>query len=210
MERSRSAGRTVRVSIVITILLFAASAARATEGRELSWRVGGGLAYPIAPDFFKNVHSVGVDVQGALGARVPLGFDLLATYEFTRFFVDENEVTDYIKSLDPDYDPGDPVDSNPTILHTVMAQAVVPFTLSQEIWPFLVGGVGWMWVRGGDVSYPDGKLGGKNESAFALTLGAGVAFYVSPSLTASVRLAWVVGFTDESTQLVPVLVEISH
>jgi len=201
--------RSMRGKIVICVVLaaipltvLAADASAAVW--EWSWRLGGGSSIPVSPENFDKIHSAGLDLDVGLGARIPRGLILLAVYDFNRFFVDENGVTEYVKSLDPSWDPGDPVDSNPTYIHTIMAMAVLPFTASLVARPYVLGGVGWMWLRPGDITYSNEKLEGTRESAFATTLGAGVEFRLSPSLNAFLEAAWTVGFTDETIQFVPI------
>jgi opacity protein-like surface antigen len=211
MQRAKPVTRATLAAVAGAILVLVTSGVWAVEGYEPSWRMGGGFSYPISPESLKNLHGTGLELQVGLGAHVPAGLSLMAVYGHTRVFVDEQGVTDYIRSLDSTYDPGDPVDSNPTTIHTLVAQAVVPLTASSVARPYLVGGVGWMWVHSGDITYSGGQLGGGKESAFAITLGLGVEFPVSFSLNAFVQAAWVVGFTnDENTQFVPVLIGISH
>jgi opacity protein-like surface antigen len=67
--------------------------------------------------------------------------------------------------------------------------------------PYVVGGIGWMWVDAGDITYADGKIEGEDDSGFAATLGLGVDFRLSPTLNAFVEVAWNLGFAgDGNTQ----------
>jgi hypothetical protein len=210
MKRAKSPKPKRRLAIFALLFLPAflplgCDDARASVDPELTWRLGGGASIPVSPDRFEEVHSFGLNLQVGVGVSLPGGLRVVAAYDFNRMFVDEAGVTNYIKSLDPTHDPGDPVDSNPTGIHTLMAVAVYAFGPSPVARAYVLGGLGWMWLRPGDISYEGGQLGGSNESAFATTLGAGVEFSLSYTLNAFVEAAWTVGFTpDDATQFVPV------
>jgi opacity protein-like surface antigen len=189
------------IASVATLALFTMVSARAGSGYELSWRLGAGSAFPLTPERFGDLHTAGLDVEVGVGARIPHGLLLIGTYDFTRFFVDEAAVTEFVQSEDPSHDPGDPVDSSPTVVHSVMVQAVVPLTSSLVARPYVIGGIGWMWLRSGDITYEDGKIEGDDESGFATALGLGVDFRVDRDLKAFVEAAWSLGFTgDKNTQ----------
>jgi hypothetical protein len=203
--------RTGRAALVAAIVAFAAGGARAEDGVEWSWRLGGGTTFPIHSERLRDIHATGINLEAGLGVRAPYGFLVFGTYDFNWMFVDENGVTEYLESLDPSFDPGSPVDSNPTKIQTALAQAVYPFTSSVVARPYAIGGLGWMWVRGGDISYTGTTLGGDDESGFATALGAGIEFRVGPTLNAYVEAAWTVGFTGgETTQIVTVRIGIYH
>ena len=194
-----------QTALAVMVLMLLASSASSAENYEMSWRLGGGTAVPVSPDWFENVHSFGFGFQAGLGIKLQRGLHVLAVFDLYRFLVDENGVTEYIESLDPSHSPGDPVDSNPSNVYAAMAMAVLPLTSSNLAKPIVAGGIGWMWLRSGTISYKGGDLGGGEESAFAVTLGAGVEFTLDYSLRAFVEAAWVVGFTnDDATQLVPI------
>jgi hypothetical protein len=194
-----------QTALAVAFLLLSSSNTFSAENTEKSWRLGGGAAIPVSPDRFKDVHSFGFDFHVGLGVKLARGFHVLAVYDLCRLFVDENGVTDYIESIDPTLSPGDPVDSSPTNVHTAMVLAVVPLTSSDSARPTVIGGVGWMWLQQGTISYSGGDLGGGNESAPAVTIGVGVEFEIDYNLRAFVEAAWMVGFTDDqSTQWVPV------
>ena len=205
MTPAKRAMRPIRATRVGWLLAAAILATVPTSGAhaltdvQWTWRLAGGSSIPVSPEWFDRVHSAGLNAQAGVGARISTRVSLVAAYEFSRMFVDETGVTEYIKAQDPSFDPGDPVDSSPTTVHSIIALAVIPLTASTVARPYLTGGVGWMWLRPGDITYTGDKLDRNNESAFSLALGGGLEAPVSPSLGVLLEAVWNVGFTEEET-----------
>lgn len=192
-------------------LLAVPSGASAESEVELAWRLAGGTTFPVEPGGFRDLYTAGLNLEVGLGVLVPRGIRLICTYDLNSFFVNESAVTERVRSVDPSYDPGQPADSSPGRIHAGLVQAVVPVTGSTVAAPYAIGAIGWMWVRSGDITYPDGKIEGKNQTGFALALGLGVDFRVARDLDAFLEAAWSLGLTSgDHTQYSSIRVGISR
>jgi opacity protein-like surface antigen len=196
------------VAIAAAALATASDGSHAADEYEFTWRLAGGASFPVHSELLSDLHTSGINLEVGVGAMLPLGFRLYGTYDYNTLFADEEAATQYVESQeDPSFDTSNTVDANPTRIHTVMAWAFLPVTKNVAAKPYVVGGIGWMWVRTGDITYTGGTLGGGEESAFATALGGGVDFRAGPTINVFVEAVWYVGFTDDNTtQIVPLRV----
>ncbi len=201
------AGRAALVAAVLVV--FATGHVRAAGDHAFTWRIAGGSCFPVNPERLRDLYNTGLNLEAGLGSTLSHGIRVYGAYDFNSIFADEQAVTDFVASQDPSFDTSSTVDSNPARVQTFMALAVVGLTQNVSAKPYLVGGVGWMWLRNGDITYTGGTLGGGSESGFATALGVGVDFRAGYTMNVFVEAVWFVGFTgDNATQVVPVRVGI--
>lgn len=199
------------VALAAVVWGFAVDPSPAAGETGLTWRLAGGSCAPVHSGLFRDLHTSGINLGGGAGALLPAGLRLFGTYDFNSLFADEESAAEFVQSQDPSFDTSQTVDANPTRLHTVMGVAFLPLTGAGSARPYVIGGVGWMWVRAGDITYSAGQVGGGEESGFATALGGGVELRAGPALKVFVEAVWYVGFTPgDTTQIVPVRVGIYH
>jgi opacity protein-like surface antigen len=201
------AGRAALIAAVIVVSVT--GFVRAAGDRAFTWRIAGGSCIPVNPEQLQDLYNTGLNLEAGLGLTFSHGIRVYGAYDYNSIFADEQAVTDFVASQDPSFDTSSTVDSNPARVQTAMALAVVELTRNVSAKPYLIGGVGWMWLSNGDITYTGGTLGGGTESGFATALGAGVDFRAGYTMNVFVEAVWIVGFTgDDATQVVPVRVGI--
>jgi hypothetical protein len=202
--------RTGRAALVAAVITASATGIAGAAGdHAFTWRIAGGSCVPAGPEQLRDLYNTGLNLEAGLGSTFSHGIRLYGAYDFNSIFADEQAVTDYVASQDPSFDTSSTVDSNPAYVHTAMALATLALTQNVSAKPYLVGGLGWMWLRNGDITYTGGTLGGGSESGFATALGAGIDFRAGYTMNVFVEAVWFVGFTgDSATQIVPVRVGI--
>jgi opacity protein-like surface antigen len=190
--------------LAAAVFAFLTGTSYAAGERQLTRRLAGGSCFPVHSELLTDLHSSGLNLEGGVGALLPIGIRVYGAYDFNSLFVDEQGVTEYVESQDPSFDTGSVVDANPTRIHTAMAVAFVPLTKTVAAKPYVLCGIGWMWVSAGDITYSGGTLGGSEDSGFATALGGGIDFRAGPTINVFVEAVWYVGFTEgNTTQIIP-------
>lgn len=204
-----SPGRAATLATAVFVL--ASGHAVAAGERQLTWRLAGGSCFPVNPQLLTDLHTAGLSFQGGAGVWLPVGVRVYLAYDFNSLFADEPSVKDYVEARDPTFNASSAVDANPTRIHTALAMAFVPLARSVAARPFALAGIGWMWAKVGDITYPDGRLGGGRDAGFAMALGGGIDFRAGYDINVFVEAVWMAGFTeDNTTQVVPVRIGVYH